>query len=97
MLVISFTPRPLYPQGKSHLYPFDRRLSGPQSLSGRGGEEKDSQPQPGIEKRKDFCKYMMMSMCKEKANSYPHNTFCICSDGTELGQNPKEHLGKKSG
>jgi len=39
----------------------------------------------------------MMSMCKEKANSYPHNTFCICSDGTELGQNPKEHLGKKSG
>jgi hypothetical protein len=24
--VISFTPRPLYPQGKSPWYPFDRRL-----------------------------------------------------------------------
>jgi hypothetical protein len=30
-------------------YPLDRRLGGPQSRSGRGGEEKTSQPQPGIE------------------------------------------------
>jgi hypothetical protein len=28
---ISFTPRPLYPQGKSPWYPLDRRLGGPQS------------------------------------------------------------------
>jgi len=27
----------------------DRRMSGPQSRSGRGGEEKNSQPSPGIE------------------------------------------------
>jgi hypothetical protein len=27
----------------------DRRLGGPQSRSGRGGEEKNSQPPPGIE------------------------------------------------
>jgi hypothetical protein len=27
----------------------DRRLDGPQSRSGRGGEEKNSQPLPGIE------------------------------------------------
>jgi hypothetical protein len=33
--VISFTPRPLYPQ-----YPLDRRLGGPQSRSGQRGEEK---------------------------------------------------------
>jgi hypothetical protein len=26
----------------------DRRLSAPQSLSGRGGEEKNSQPLPGL-------------------------------------------------
>jgi hypothetical protein len=26
--VVSFTPRPLYPQGKSPLYPLDRRLGG---------------------------------------------------------------------
>jgi hypothetical protein len=42
--VVSFTPRPLYSQGKSPWYPVDRRLDGPQSLSGRGGEEKNSQP-----------------------------------------------------
>jgi len=35
--------------GKIHLYPLHRRLCGPQGRSGRGGEEKNSQPQPGIE------------------------------------------------
>jgi hypothetical protein len=47
--MVSFTPRPLYPQGKSPSYPLDRRLGGPQGRSGRGGEEKNSQPPPGIE------------------------------------------------
>jgi hypothetical protein len=47
--VVSFTPRPLYPQGKSPWYPLDRRLGGPQSRSGRGGEEKNFQSQPRIE------------------------------------------------
>jgi hypothetical protein len=47
--VVSFTPRPLYPQGKSPWYSLDRRLGGPQSRSGRGGEDKNSQPPPGIE------------------------------------------------
>jgi hypothetical protein len=47
--LMSFTPRPLYPQGKSPWYPLDKRLGGPQSRSGRGGEEKNSQPPPGIE------------------------------------------------
>jgi hypothetical protein len=47
--VVSFTPRPLYPQGKSPLYPLDRGLGGPQSRSGRGGEEKNFQPPPEIE------------------------------------------------
>jgi hypothetical protein len=41
--------QPLYPQGKSPWYPLDRRLDGPQSRSGRGGEEKNSQPVPGLE------------------------------------------------
>jgi hypothetical protein len=31
------------------LYPLDRRLGGPQSRSGRGGEEKNSHFPPGIE------------------------------------------------
>jgi len=38
--VVSLTPRPLYLRGKSRCYPSDRRLGGPQRLSGRGGEEK---------------------------------------------------------
>jgi hypothetical protein len=37
------------PQGKSPWYPLDRRLGEPQSRSGRGGEEKNSQPPSGIE------------------------------------------------
>jgi hypothetical protein len=48
-LVVSFTPRPFYLQGKSPRYPLDKRLGGPQIRSGRGGEEKNSQPPPGIE------------------------------------------------
>jgi hypothetical protein len=41
--VVSFTPRPLYPQGKIPYYLLDRRLGGPESRFGRGGEEKNSQ------------------------------------------------------
>jgi hypothetical protein len=41
--VVSFTPRPLYPQGNNSWYPLDRRLGGPQSRFGRGGEEKNFQ------------------------------------------------------
>jgi hypothetical protein len=47
--VVSFTHRSLYLQGKSPWYPLDRRLGGPQSRSGRGGEEKNSQCSPGLE------------------------------------------------
>jgi hypothetical protein len=38
--VVSFTPLPLYPWGKSSRYPLEKRLGGPQSQSGRHGEEK---------------------------------------------------------
>jgi hypothetical protein len=46
--VVSFTPRPLYSQGKSQWYPLHRRLGWPQSRPGRD-EEKNSQPVPGLE------------------------------------------------
>jgi len=49
MGVASFTPRPIYPQGKSPWYPPDRRVGGPQRRSGRGGEEINSQPLSGLE------------------------------------------------
>jgi hypothetical protein len=47
--VVRFTPQPLYPQGKYPWYALDRRLSGTQSRSGCGGEEKNSQLLPGLE------------------------------------------------
>jgi hypothetical protein len=34
---------------KNPLYPLDRMLGGPQGRSGHGGEDKNSQPLPGIE------------------------------------------------
>jgi hypothetical protein len=36
---VSFTALPLYPRGYSTQYPWDRRLGGPRSRSGRCGEE----------------------------------------------------------
>jgi hypothetical protein len=49
MGVVSFTPRPFHPHGNSSWYQSDMRLGGSQSRSGRGGEEKNSQPLPGLE------------------------------------------------
>jgi hypothetical protein len=45
--VVSFTPRPLYPRGKSPRYPQDR-LGGPQNRAGHCGIEKNILPPPGI-------------------------------------------------
>jgi hypothetical protein len=47
--VVSFTPLPLYPQGRNPWHPLNRRLGGPRSRSGYGVEEKNSQSPPGIE------------------------------------------------
>jgi hypothetical protein len=47
--VISLTPPPLYPKGKSPTYPLDTKLGGPQNWSGHSDEEKDSKPLPGFE------------------------------------------------
>jgi hypothetical protein len=42
--VVSFTPWPLYHEEKNPWHALDRRLGGPQSRSGRGGEEKFTAP-----------------------------------------------------
>jgi hypothetical protein len=47
--VASLKPRPFYTRRKSPRHPLDRRLGGPHSRSGRGGEEKNSQRSPEIE------------------------------------------------
>jgi hypothetical protein len=45
----SFMSRLIYRQGNSPWYPLDRRLGGPQSRSGHGGEEKNSHSLSGRE------------------------------------------------
>jgi hypothetical protein len=47
--MVSFMPRPLFPQRKSPWYPLDRRLSGRQSRCGRCSEEKNSQLMRSLE------------------------------------------------
>jgi len=50
-VVVSFMSQPLYPWGKSHWYPLDRRMAGPQSWSEHSGEERNIPllPLQGIE------------------------------------------------
>jgi hypothetical protein len=48
-LVVSFTTRPLYPQGNSPWYPLYRKLIAPQIRAGRGGEKKNSLSLPRLE------------------------------------------------
>jgi len=47
--VVSFTIRPLSRRGKNSRYPLETGLGLAQTRFGRGGEEKNSQPLPGIE------------------------------------------------
>jgi hypothetical protein len=49
-LLASFTPRPLHPRERKPRFPLDRRLGGPQSRSGRRGEE-TILTLPGLERR----------------------------------------------
>jgi hypothetical protein len=49
--VVSFTPRLLFPSGKSPLYPLTKRLGGLQSRSERCGIEKNLLLLSGIELR----------------------------------------------
>jgi len=42
-------PARFNPKKKSPRYPLERRLGEPQNRSGKGVEEKNSQPPPGIE------------------------------------------------
>jgi hypothetical protein len=48
---VNFKLRPLYSRGKSHRCPLDKRLGGPQSRSGRCGEETNLLSLAGIEAR----------------------------------------------
>jgi hypothetical protein len=47
----ALSPAALYHRGKSPRYPLDKRLGGPQSLSGRRGLKKNPLPLSGIEPR----------------------------------------------
>jgi len=63
--VVSFKFRPFYPRRNSSQHPLDTRFGGLQRRSGSGGEEKNSQPSPGIEPRipnKNSMKLLLMLM-----------------------------------
>jgi hypothetical protein len=53
--VVNFTPLPLYPLEKKTLVPIEKMPSGPQSRSGRFGEEKKYLAPAGVEKRDLLC------------------------------------------
>jgi hypothetical protein len=58
------------PSGKKHLVPLDRKLGGPQSHSGRGGEEKHSQPPSAIEtKNPDRPAHILVAIPTELCSS----------------------------
>ena len=46
--MVNFTPLPLYPPGKEPLYPLNKRLGGPQRLSGRFLKRKNPLAPTGI-------------------------------------------------
>jgi hypothetical protein len=62
---VSFTPRPLYPQGKIPRYSLEKWLGGPQNRSGHGGGEKNSQPLPGIEPPMEVIKTRLVGLSME--------------------------------
>jgi len=53
--VVSSTPLPLYPWGKSCWYPLERRVGGPQSQSGLGIKEEKSLDLLGIDPGHPAC------------------------------------------
>jgi hypothetical protein len=69
---------------KNPWYPLDRRLGGPQSRSGRGGEEKNSQPPPGIEllnpdRGKENFRFLSKENNAWNLNSIKQHTPCSCT------------------
>jgi hypothetical protein len=65
----------LYLKGKSPWYPLDRRLGGPQSRSGRCGEEKYSQPLSGLEPP---IIQLVTQSCTTELSQIPHRTNDLC-------------------
>jgi hypothetical protein len=78
--MITFAPWSLYHQGKSPWYPSDRRQGGPQSRSGRGDKEKNSQLLPELEP----------PIIQSAAQSYPEH-FYLLAASPRLLWNPKVH------
>jgi len=66
----SFTPLPLYPQGKSLRYPSDGKLGGAQSWTGRSGKDRNSLSLPGVELRLCLFFYMDQNFGRYGRNKY---------------------------
>jgi hypothetical protein len=77
--MVSFKLRPLYCRGKSPRYPLDRRLGGPQSRSGRCGEDKNllrlprNEPRPELYGEKETV--LSLGLPAPTLPSYPGSYF----------------------
>jgi hypothetical protein len=92
-------PGRLHLQGKSPWYPLDRGFGGPQSRSGRGGEEKNSQPprresnprtpivQPVAQRYNDWS-------CVQKFPDWVDNEIYVYNNKHSLRSNTKGYGGK---
>jgi hypothetical protein len=76
--VVSFTPQPLYPRGKSPWYPLDRRLVGLQCQSGRGGEKKIPISVGAVIQRREKVQWYHETLGSETKQQNPCDRYTIC-------------------
>jgi hypothetical protein len=71
--VFNFTPRPLYSQEKCPRYPFNWRLGGPQSQSGRFEKENNLFPLPRTKPRQSDCPARGLAIISTILSRLPNN------------------------
>jgi hypothetical protein len=94
---VSFTPRPLYPQGKSPWYPLDRRLGGSESRSGRGVKRKIPSPrrESKSSKRQDaVLRVSLKQRLRYDSNTNANSNLHFCGEEFSV---PRNNGDKSSG
>jgi hypothetical protein len=83
---VSFTPRSLYPHGRSPWCPLDRRLDGSQSQYRRHGEGSETLPLPVLQPVASHCPGSLLIVLTDKLNKCRcHSTYTSCEDKFPTG------------